>query len=62
MTDDYDYIHQASNERLAEMLEGVGLDLGVTGNLEACAIIGEAVRRLEAFNNRPIKFNHKQFE
>lgn len=46
MIDNYDYIHQASNERLAELLEPIGLDLGVTGNLEACAIIGEAVRRL----------------
>ena len=43
---DYDYIHQASNERLAELLEPIGLDLGASGNLEACAIIGEVARRL----------------
>lgn len=43
---DYDYIHQASNERLVEMLEPIGLDLGASGNLEACAIIGEVARRL----------------
>ena len=46
MTDNYDYIHEAPNERLAEMLEEIGLDLGANGNLESCAIIGEAVRRL----------------
>lgn len=46
MTDKYDYIHEASTERIAEMLEEIGLDLGASGNLEACAVIGEAARRL----------------
>lgn len=38
--------YRLANERIAEMLEGIGLDLGVGGNHEACAIIGEAARRL----------------
>jgi hypothetical protein len=46
VTDNYDYIHQASNQRLAELLEPIGLDLGASGNLEACVIIGEVARRL----------------
>lgn len=50
---DYDYIHQASNERLAEMLEPIALDLIANGNnLEACAIIGEVARRLRIPPNR----------
>lgn len=44
--DKYEHIHNASYARLAEMLEPIGLDLGASGDLEACAIIGEAVRRL----------------
>ena len=46
MTDNYEYIHKVSNDGLAEMLEGIGLDLGASGDLEACAVIGEAARRL----------------
>ena len=46
MRDNYEHIHHATNSRLAEMLEHIGLDLGASGNLEACAIIGEVARRL----------------
>ena len=52
MTDNYEYIRQASNDRLAEMLAPIGLDMGASGNLEACAIIGEAVRRLRIPQHR----------
>ena len=41
-----DDIHNVTNTRLAEMLEPIALDLGVSGDLEACKILGEAVRRL----------------
>ena len=57
---DYDYIHQASNERLAELLEPIGLDLGVNGDLEACAVIGEAARRLR--EKPKVPFNFEAFE
>lgn len=46
MSDNYEHIHHATDSRLAEMLEHIGLDLEASGDLEACAIIGEAVRRL----------------
>ena len=41
-----DDLHNCTPERLVEMLENIGLDLGVNGDLEACAVIGEAARRL----------------
>ena len=45
MTDNYDYIHQASNERLAQLLE---CEIGFRYRLEPQdkEIIEEAVRRL----------------
>ena len=46
MNDNYEHIHQATDKRLLEMLEEIGLDLGARGELESCAIIGEALRRL----------------
>ena len=46
MSDNYEYIYHATDSRIAEMLEPIGLDLGASGNLEACAIIGEVARRL----------------
>ena len=61
MKDNYEHIHQATDKRLLEMLEEIGLNLGVRGELESCAIIGEASRRLKAYQNRPELFNSEQF-
>ena len=61
MKDNYEHIHQATDKRLLEMLEEIGLDLGARGELESCAIIGETARRLEAYQNRPEQFNSEQF-
>ena len=35
MKDNYEHIHQATDKRLSEMLEEIGLNLGVRGELES---------------------------
>lgn len=59
MTDNYDHIHNATDARLAEMMEPIGLDL-VLQFPESGAIIGEACRRLKARSRAP--FNSEAFD
>lgn len=59
MNDQYEHIHNATNERLAEMLEPIGLDIALN-NPEAGAILGEVCRRLRTKHKEP--FNHEAFE
>lgn len=58
--DNYEHIHTASDKRLSEMLEEIGLDLSARGELESCAIIGEASRRLAAYQHHE-PFNSEGF-
>jgi hypothetical protein len=58
--DNYEHIHAASDKRISEMLEEIGLDLGARGELESCAIIGEASRRLAAYQHHE-PFNSEGF-
>lgn len=61
MSDNYEHIHWATNTRLAELIRSIGNDQTLT-NGEIEEIHKESATRLEAFDNRPIKFNHEQFE
>lgn len=62
MKDPYEHIHWATNARLAEMVGFVDDHFSQNMTHEENETLREAVRRLEAFDNRPIKFNHEQFE
>ena len=59
MKDNYDYIRNATDARLAEMMEPIGLDLALQFP-EFGAIIGEASRRLKARSRSP--FNSEAFD
>lgn len=59
--DKYEHIHWATNARLAELIRSIGTDPTLT-NGEIEEIHEESAIRLEAFDNRPIKFNNEQFE
>lgn len=61
MKDPYEHIHWATNARLAEMVKFVADHYSQTMPHEENETLREAVRRLEAFDNRPIEFNHEQF-
>ena len=59
--DKYEHIRWATNARLAELIRSIGTDPTLT-NGEIEEIHEESAIRLEAFDNRPIKFNNEQFE
>jgi hypothetical protein len=59
MNDQYEHIHNATNERLAEMLEPICFDIALN-NPEAVAILGEVCRRLRTKHKEP--FNNEAFE
>lgn len=59
--DKYEHIHWATNARLAELLRSIGTDRSLAQD-EVNEIHKEAATRIEALDNRPIKFNHEQFE
>ena len=59
MTDNYEHIHNATDARLAEMIEGYGFDIALK-NPELGVIMGEAVRRLKARSRAP--FNSEAFD
>lgn len=61
MTDKYEHIHYATSSRLAELLRSIGTDRSLEQD-EVNEIHKEAAIRLEALDNRPINFNHEQFE
>jgi hypothetical protein len=55
----YEYIHNATNDRLAEMLEPIGLDIALH-DPEAGMILGEVCRRLRTKHKE--SFNNEAFE
>lgn len=57
--DIYEHIHNATDARLAEMIEDYGFDIALTSP-ELGAIMGEAARRLKA--SRPVPFNSEAFD
>lgn len=59
MEDPYKSIHNATDARLAEMLEPYARNEPYDKKKE---LIIEVCRRLRAYVNRPIPFNHEQFE
>jgi len=61
MKDPFEYIHLATNTRLAELIRSISTDQSLT-NGEIEEIHKEVAIRLEAFDNRLIKFNSEQFE
>jgi hypothetical protein len=54
-----DDIHNCTNERLAEMIEPIGLDIALH-DPEAGAILGEVCRRLRTKHKE--QFNSEAFE
>lgn len=59
MEDKFEHIHHATNSRLAQMLEPYARCEPYDMKKE---LIMEICRRLRAFDNRPIPFNHEAFE